>query len=303
MRAVADFDNACGECPVWDAERGALYWTDMIDQKFFLYQDGHAELLRSGLEINCFRLNQPGGFVIANTGGVWLWDGNDELRSVVQMVDGYRCLLNDCTADSGGRLLGGSCFFDDSLSYERGKLFRIDCDGKATILDDGFKLANGLGFSPDNDVLYFADSIERVIYAYDYNVRTGVAARRRTFVKVSSNEGLPDGLVVDSSGFVWSAQWYGSSVVRYDPDGKLERRITVPAKQTSSLAFGGKHLTEIYITSAGRSDPTSAMPPGYDPHIGPIGGQLFHEHVGIPGMVALKTNLQIIGNEDPCAPS
>ena len=55
---------------------------------------------------------------------------------------------------------------------------------------------------------------------------------------------------MDAEGFIWSAEWYGGCVCRYDPDGTLERRIAVPAKQTSSLAFGGPDLRDIFITSA-----------------------------------------------------
>jgi len=69
---------------------------------------------------------------------------------------------------------------------------------------------------------------------------------------VPQEEGIPDGLTVDKDGFVWSAQWYGSCIVRYDPDGKIERRIATPAKQTSSLAFGGDGFTDIFITTAAR---------------------------------------------------
>jgi sugar lactone lactonase YvrE len=94
---------------------------------------------------------------------------------------------------------------------------RVDTDERVTVLDDGFHLANGLGFSPDDRTLYFTDSAARRIYAYDYNPATGDARNRRTIVRVPDDEGLPDGLTVDADGFVWFAQWYASCVVSYDP--------------------------------------------------------------------------------------
>jgi D-xylonolactonase len=169
-------------------------------------------------------------------------------------------------------------------------LIRLDTDGTAQVVDEGFHLSNGLAFSPDEKTLYFTDSIARRIYAYDYDRITGNVRNRRTLVQVPDDEGLPDGLTVDAAGFLWSAQWYGSAVVRYDPDGKVERRVEMPAKQTSSVAFGGKDLTDIFITSAARSDPLPVMPPGYDPNSGYFGGCLYRINLGIPGKSDFKAN-------------
>src|SRR5207247_7061215 len=131
-------------------------------------------------------------------------------------------------------------------------------------VEEGVELANGLGFSPDNRTLYFTDSAARKIYAYDVQPETGRLSNRRIFASVTADEGLPDGLTVDAEGFVWSAQWYGSQVVRYDPDGKVERRIAMPITQVSSVAFGGENLTDLYITSAGGSWASQLAPPGYN---------------------------------------
>ncbi len=107
----------------------------------------------------------------------------------------------------------------------------------------GFHLSNGLAFSPDNTVLYFTDSAARSIYAYDYNLASGDVKNRRLLIQVPSTEGIPDGLTVDAEGFLWSAQWYGSRIVRYDPDGTVERFIGIPASQVSCMTFGGPVLT------------------------------------------------------------
>ncbi len=182
---------------------------------------------------------------------------------------------------------------DGATRLSRGAAPHRVANGKATIVDDGIHLPNGLGFSPDCRTLYFTDSVARLIYAYDYDQASGKVRNRRVFVKVPDDEGLPDGLTVDADGFVWSAQWYGSCIVRYDPDGKIERRIMTPAKQTSSLAFGGKDLTDIFITSAGKSEPMPAMPPGYDPDSGCIGGALYHTNLGIKGKLEFRTNISL----------
>jgi sugar lactone lactonase YvrE len=236
--------------------------------------------------------NEPGGFVTVNTKGIWSWDGEHEPALLASEVGGYPCKMNDCIAAPQGRLLAGSCLYELTGDYPLGHLMRVDQDGSAHILDDGIHLANGLGFSPDTRTLYFADSEERVIYAYDYDPDLGTVQRKRPFVRVGSNEGLPDGLTVDGEGFVWSAQWFSACIVRYDPDGKVERRIPVPAKQSSSLAFGGPELTSVFVTSAGLSDALPLALPGYDAEQGYIGGKLFLAELGIVGKPEFRCRIQ-----------
>lgn len=295
MQVIADFGDLCGECPVWNSASNTLYWTDCVGKRFYRYEANTkaSEVLRTGLEINGFRLNRPGGFVITNNAGIWLWDGRGEPSLVVSKIDSAYCRMNDCVADPAGRLFAGSCFYDPSGSYEKGKLMRIDPGGQGHIVDEGFELANGLGFSPQHNTLYFTDSAARRIYAYDYDQRSGDLRNRRIFVHVPATEGLPDGLAVDEEGYVWSAQWYGSCVVRYDPDGKPERRITTPAKQTSSVAFGGNALNTLFITSAGQSEPMPIMPPGYDHEHGYFGGAIYSEPAPSRGMTQHHAAIQL----------
>jgi D-xylonolactonase len=295
LTSIADYQDLCGECPVWDAEAASLYWIDCVGLKFLQYdwRTGQHRIVRQGFAVNGFRRNRSGGFVLTNNDGVWLWDGHGDPRLLTADAEGSRCQLNDCTADPAGRLIAGSYFYNPAGEYQLGKLIRIDTNGRAIVLDEGFHLSNGLGFSPDARRLYFADSVARMIYAYDYDVSTGSARNRRVLVQVPREEGLPDGLAVDAEGFVWSAQWYGNCVVRYDPDGKLERRIQTPAKQTSSVAFGGPYLTDIFITSAGQSEPMPIMPPGYDPASGYFGGALYHVNPGIPGQLQHMADMSL----------
>ena len=295
IQVIADYQDLNGECPVWDPERGVLYWTDCAARRFYRYDpwsEDH-ELVKSGLEINGYRLNRPGGFVVTNNSGIWLWDGAGEPTLIASEVDGAKCQMNDCVADPAGRLFSGSYFYDPAKPYDLGKLMRVDRNGKVTILDEGFHLSNGLAFSPDYLTLYFADSAGRRIYAYDYDAGTGDVSRRRVLVEVPAEEGLPDGLAVDADGFIWAAQWYGSCIVRYDPDGRVERRVPTPAKQTSSLTFGGENLTDIFITSAGRSEPMPVMPPGYDPERGFFGGPLYRTNLGIAGRPERKADISL----------
>lgn len=296
LASVADYGDLCGECPVWDGASRNLYWTDCVGLRFYRYDwatQSHA-IVKEGVEVTAFRLNQPGGFAVANTAGLWLWDGAGALAPIAQEVDGIPCQMNDATVDPAGRLLAGTCFYSPDGEYRLGHLLQVATDGRVAILEEGFRLANGLGFSPDGRTLYFTDSVARRIYAYDYNAASGQARGRRVLVQVPADEGVPDGMAVDAGGFLWSAQWYGGCVVRYDPDGKVERRLPVPAKQVSSVAFGGDDLTHLFITTAARSEPMPVMPPGYDPNSGNFGGQLYHLDLGSQGIRGLPAYLASI---------
>lgn len=114
----------------------------------------------------------------------------------------------------------------------------------------GVAIPNGIGWSPDNTVMYFTDSAQRTIYAYDFEAEHGKIANRHALVSTPDTPYVPDGLTVDSEGYLWSACWDGGKILRYDPTGKLERVIEVPVPRPTSCVFGGLDLNELYITSA-----------------------------------------------------
>ena len=299
VSALIDDGNPCGEAPLWDATQQKLYWTDNAG-KFYSYdwKTRRREVMLEEFEVTGCAFDQSGGLTFVNNSGVWSWNKTDRPVLVVSEFGGEKLQLNDCIADPEGRLLSGSCFYNPSEPYPLGKLFCVETNGAVRILDEGFHLANGLGFSVDGRTLYFTDSVARSIYAYSYDSMTGRVRDRRLFVKVDSDAGIPDGLTVDAEGFVWSAEWYGSCLARYDPAGKLERRIQIPAKQTSSLAFGGPRLLDVFVTSAAKSEPTPVMPPGYDPTTGYFGGALFHLNPGIQGRIEYRTKINSINQKN-----
>ncbi len=278
IHVIADYGNLCGEGPLWDERNQVLYWTDLTGKRFFRYQwqNRRHEPVHEGFEIRGFCLQESGGFLVINSAGIWLWSPANEPVLLASEAEGKECILNDCIADPEGRVYSGS--FPNDLSNEDSPsyLFRVDTDGSVHVADEGIQFSNGLAFSPDCSTLYFADTVARCIYAYDWRREDGALSNRRMFVRVPLEEGLPDGLTVDAAGFVWCAHWFGGCLTRYDPDGKLERRIPTPAAQTSSLAFGGPDLNEMFITSAAASNALSLAPPGYDPEKVYVGGPLYH---------------------------
>lgn len=284
IKVIADLQDACGESPIWDPDGSALRWVDITGERLHTidWASGAIQTEKPGAPVSGLALTNSDALILAGADGIWLRTPGKALVPIATNYLGEWLAINDCIIDNQGRLLAGSTFFDGSDTYPAGSLYCIEYDGLVSRMDTGFGLANGMGFSVDGRTLYLTDSVARRIYAYDYDLLNGRVANRRTFVDVSSNEGLPDGLTVDAQDFVWSAQWFGGCLCHYDPDGKLERRVDIPAKQTSSLTFGGPDLTDIFVTSAAISDALMLAPPHYQP-LGRIGGQLFQLNAGIPG--------------------
>lgn len=281
---VAD-DDRCGEAPIWDAGNSRLIWTDIGASIVYSYRPGDTRKteISTGLPVSSIALNRDRRFVFAGATGLHLWRGREDFRTLVKEHGGETLAFNDMVADAAGRIYAGTLYWDDNGMQRPGRLYLIRDRGAMEVVEEGIELSNGLGFSPDDRTLYYADSAARVIYAYDVNAPGGRLSRKRAFVRVGGDEGIPDGLTVDSEGFVWCAQWYGGQIVRYDPDGMVERRVPLPVRQVASLNFGGDDLMDLYITTAGENWASTLAPSGYDYSKGNFGGGLYRLRLGVPG--------------------
>jgi D-xylonolactonase len=271
LEIVAQDNNLCGEAPIWDAAAKRLLWVDLGSNLVYEHAAGTTRVIHRDLMVSGLALNDDGALIFAGATGIHLGG-----RTIVADF------FNDILPDSRGRLYAGTLHWGAKGLEKPGQLLLIE-SGTVRVVDEGIEIANGLGFSPDDRTLYFADSARRAIFAYDVDPATGSLSRRRVFVHVPREEGLPDGLTVDREGFVWCAQWYGSQVVRYDPDGRVERRIPMPVAQVSSVIFGGPDLTDLYITTAADPWPSPLAPPGYDPQAKNQGGSLYRLKTDVQG--------------------
>lgn len=277
VEIVANTCDLCGEAPTWDAANNRVLWVD--NERNLVHElslaTGQVQAVSRELMVSGIALNQGGTFVFAGSGGLHVWRSQGDYHMVVSQYGDEVLRFNDIIADRAGQVYAGTLYWADGKMQRHGRLYLISPGGEIEIVDDGIELSNGLAFSPDSRTLYYTDSSARRIYAYDVDAATGRLSNRRVFVQVPGNEGLPDGLTVDADGYVWSAQWYGGQVVRYDPDGKVERRIAIPSMQVSSCRFGGPDLCDLYVTTAGDSWQGLYAPPGYDFKTDNIGGPLY----------------------------
>ena len=288
IEKVADPRAVVGEGTVWDGGTNTLYWTDIHTGRVFAYDPTSSEnrQIHQGVNVGGLRVNRGGGLAFGTWEGVQLWRSDEDN---VWLHRAPELRFNDVTAGPDGSFYAGSYLLD-----RPGQLYRYDPNGSVEVIAEGLGISNGMGFSPDLLTFYHTDSTAREIYAYDYNPTTHRLGRRRSFVKLGNDLGVPDGMTVDAAGFVWSANWAGGCVIRFDPDGKEERRIALPATQTSAVAFGGPDLTDLYVSTASvgtGSPPSELEPAGYD-YSAYRGGALFRVRgLDIPGKPEFETDL------------
>jgi D-xylonolactonase len=294
VETIANDGNLCGEGPHWDEREQALWWTDIDGKRFYRYRwrEERREQVEEGFTINGFCLQERGGFLTTSSEGAWLWRPGEKPFLLASEAEGEECRLNDCLADPEGRVYSGSYHLNPDGTSSPSFLFRIDTDGSVHVADEGICFSNGLAFSPDCGTLYFTDIAARCVYAYDWRPRDGALSNRRVFVRIDRCEGMPDGLTVDADGFLWIAHWFGGCVTRYDPEGKRERKVELPATQISSLTFGGPDLDEIYVTTAALNNCLMLAPEGYDPSRVFVGGPLYRTRLGIQGKLKFRSQVR-----------
>jgi len=287
VEMIADFRTRVGEGPVWDPKRQILNWTDIQTGRLFEYNpaSGDSRKIYQGENIGGYANNKQGGFVVASWSGIGLWREGEEITYIHQgILHGAPLQFNDVTASPAGQFFAGTYYEDGRRAY----LYRFDPDGGIKIVAEDIGTSNGLGFSPDLKTSYYVDTQQGRIWAYDFDAATGDFSNRRDLVVFEGEEGFPDGLTVDSEGFIWQAMWGGGCVIRIDPDGKEERRVKFPATQTSSAMFGGKDLNELYVTTAWNGTGEKS-PPSYD-GAAHRGGELYRVKLDVQGKAEFETD-------------
>ena len=253
IEIVADVKTTLGEGPVWDVEHQRLYWIDSFDGRVLRCTEDGRELRAwdVGEKIGSMALRRNGdAAIVALQSGLHTLDlATGELGLIIDPEPGLPDnRLNDGKVDRQGRFVFGS--MDTREEHASAKLYRLDPDLSLHTLDEGIICSNGPCWSPDGETLYFADTWSGDIWAYDYDTKTGAASHRRTFARVdTSGGGAADGCTVDAEGCLWQALVYAGKIVRYTPDGQVDRVIDMPVKKVTSVAFGGPNLDTLFVSS------------------------------------------------------
>ncbi|MDO8185189.1 SMP-30/gluconolactonase/LRE family protein [Conexibacter sp. JD483] len=243
---------ALGEGPCWDAARGELLWVDMLAERVHATTaTGSTAYAVGALPGAAIPLAGGDDLLLALGAGVArLARGSGEVVPLAALAaDPATVRVNDAKVDPGGRLWVGATRRD--MAPGGGTLQRLGDDGLLTCVLDGLDVPNGLGWSPDGETLYLADSPRRTIARHRVDpLRGELLGSAGPALDTSARPGQPDGLAVDADGNLWVAFWDGGAVRCYTPGGALLDELRVPLLRPTSCAFGGADDRDLLITSS-----------------------------------------------------
>ncbi len=259
IECVLQCENHLGEGPVWDVEENRLYWVDgtgrRVGKPSIWRLDPATGKVENWLlphDVGAMALRRGGGAVLALDDGFYFFEFGSGKLELIHLVDAEqpRTRLNDGKCDRLGRFFAGG--MDDKEELKICGLWRLDPDLRVTKAEDGIICTNGPCWSPDNKTFYLADSFQGEIWSYDYDLGRGTLSNKRVFASFQNDPGVADGSTVDEEGCLWNAQVISGDLIRYAPDGSIDRRLGMPVKNITSVIFGGRNLDELYVTSMAR---------------------------------------------------
>lgn len=238
--------DTLGESPLWDHRRNALFWVDIDEGLIHSYQPSsqETETWAVSKNIGCIALHANGGFIVATEKGLSYWDPETSCKNEFLSVKHSHPdnLFNDGKVDPLGRFWIGSKGPKGSSN-----LWMFQGNNLEVKINDLW-ISNGLDWAVNEGVFYHTDSGDKTIYRYDIDLKMAELSNRSCFFQPEN--GTPDGLTIDSDGNIWTAIWDGWKVLQLSQTGEILTEVRVPVQRPTSVAFGGKDLKTLYITSA-----------------------------------------------------
>ena len=243
----------CAEAPLWMNTAQTLFWVDTDNPVCYSYNPASETDQQHDVagQFQALAPRTKGGYIAPLLDRVVLTDEHlaitEDLGNPVQ--DKPSLLIGDGTTGPDG------CYYFTTYNWEdlystTGGIFRVGKDLKIELVLDNLALPNGIVFNLDGSKLYVTEMFKNRILVYDFDAPSGTFSDRQVFREVPEEEGLPDGLIMDREGFLWSAHWQGFRITRYDPDGNAEGVLPVPVPTPTCMAFGGPDMKTLYITTA-----------------------------------------------------
>ncbi|WNC92016.1 SMP-30/gluconolactonase/LRE family protein [Paraburkholderia sp. FT54] len=265
VEAAGQAPASVGESPVWRAAEQALYWVDIPAQKIVRLRIDSGERSEWLLpeKVACIAFDRRGTVLAGCETGLFAVTLTEATAAgeAVQVTGrklaapDFACddmRFNDGRCDRQGRFWSGTMVQDMAAAKPAGALYRFDERGVLSApVVEALITQNGLAWSPDGTTMYLSDShpLRRQIWAFDYDVETGEPRNRRVFADLNHYAGRPDGAAVDADGCYWICANDAGLLLRFTPEGRLDRQIAVPAIKPAMCAFGGRHLDTLFVTS------------------------------------------------------
>jgi sugar lactone lactonase YvrE len=294
--AVVQQPDQLGESPFWHPQERRLYWVDIPAQQVRRMDPvaGPVQSWAMPMEPGCIAPMRSGGLMIALRDGIYCgrsWGG--PLTPVARFShDVATTRFNDGKADPVGRFWAGTMY--EPRDARKAELYSIDLResiGKPLIEVKAHNaiIANGLAWSPDASTVYWSDTPNHVIHAWDWDAQSNLMSRHRVFQQFPAKPmgwkpgepgygGRPDGAAVDSQGNYWSAMFEGQRLLKFSPAGQLLAEIPLPVRCPTMPCFGGDDLRTLYVTSARYNRSAEEL------QALPLSGRVIATRVDVPGL-------------------
>lgn len=239
-----------GEGPLWHPIEKCLYWVDIVAASLYrLNNDNSIDKFIMPSEIGSIVWCTQGGLIGAlKDRFVTIETVTGRTQNIALPLKGLKnVMFNDGKCDRQGRFWAGTK--DNAEQEPIGALYCLD-KGNVTEMLNGFTVSNGIAWNLDSSLMYICDSPARQIYQYKFDPIYGRLGKMEIFAQIPKEEGFPDGLTVDSKGYIWSCHWDGWQITRYSPTGQIDSVFPMPVPRPTSCCFGGPDLTTLYVTSA-----------------------------------------------------
>lgn len=244
----------CGECPVWDEKVQRLYWTDLVNSHVYIFDPVNGANIgyNVGGVMGALVLCVKSGLMLASDTGFSFFDpatGSLEVKNDPESALSAH-FFGDGKCDPQGRFWAGT--YHQDIKDPVGCLYSLEADFSVKKRSEKMILPNGLAWSADHRKFYHIDSVEKCVYVCDYDLTSGEIGNRRILKRFDADRQLPDGMTIDTDGFLWIALYNSGKVVRVNPaSGEIVFEVFVPqSRQVTSCTFGGRDFDELYITTA-----------------------------------------------------
>lgn len=267
IERVSKLRCTVGESPLWSSADAAWYWVDIVARIIWRLDPASGQLRhwKTSEMVACLAEKHSGGLIVGMESGIFSLELGDadmaqeqRLASPAELGPGMR--FNDGRCDRQGRFWSGTMVMDMAAARPEGHLYRYTAEqGLSAPVVSDLIVQNGLAWSPDGRTMYLSDShgARQLIWAFDYDIDIGMPSGRRLFVDMNAHPGRPDGAAVDSDGCYWICANDAGCILRFTPDGRLDRRIDLPMTKPSMCSFGGPDLDTLLVTSISAGIPES----------------------------------------------
>lgn len=276
-----------GESPFWWPEQGALYWCDIPGHALHRWVPATAQHTQWDFDtdVGCAAPLPGGALLLALRSGIERFDPQSGARERLAEppYDPALQRFNDGKADAQGRLWVGTLC--EPREPAVAALYRFD-GGRVERIAGDISVSNGLAWSPDGRTLYWSDTQQHSVFAFDFDGRDGSLSRRRVFARFAEKSGAgldgyggrPDGAAVDAEGHYWVAMYEGQRLLRLAPDGAVSAEVALPVRCPTMPCFGGPDLKTLYVTTSSLNRPADERAAQ------PLAGRVLQMRVDVPGL-------------------